>query len=306
MQSGETTVGNGVWQTRVLTSCLRLSVFCCFAGWAWGHLYWEPSYSSILWSDVTFEWSQNFGYSWDDFAGTGANDGLIQRCVRWMGWLLVGGAILSFTARRSSWIQLGLLSSSALLLLAIAVAKYIKSEFELPVLVEQGGQILSPILLVMALTLGARHRMTVLTAIVAVLTTFAGHGLYATGLWPTPATFIGMTRAIFGWDYDSAKLFVNVAGVLDFAVCCGLLIPFLRRWCVLYAAIWGLLTAAARPAAGMAWDLNYWGADQFLHEFVYRAPHFLIPLFLFLHWSFTQVQHPVASSASASDDSRSA
>ena len=34
----------------------------------------------------------------------------------------------------------------------------------------------------------------------------------------------------------------------------------------------------------MSLSLNYWGADQFLHEAVLRAPHFLIPLYLFLLW----------------------
>ena len=98
---------------------------------------------------------------------------------------------------------------------AVAAAKYIKSEFEFPMLIEHGGQVLSPVLLVMALTLGARHRVTVNTAIIAVVMTFAGHGLYAAGVWPTPSTFIGMTRSIFGWDYTTTKVFLRVAGFLD-------------------------------------------------------------------------------------------
>lgn len=291
-------------QTQILEYCLRVSTFFCFSGWAWGHLYWEPTYSSILWSETTFEWFQKFGYTWEDFAGTGSNDGLIQKCVHCIGWLFFGASILSFSATRTSWIQLSFLSLSSVLMAAVAAAKYIKSEFEFPMLIEHGAQVLSPVLLVMALTLGMRHRATVNTAIIAILMTFAGHGLYAAGVWPTPPTFIGMTRSIFGWDYNTTKIFLRVAGFFDFVVCCGMFIPTLRRSCALYAFFWGLMTAAARPIAGMSWDLNYWGADQFMPGLVYRSPHWFIPLFLFLYWTFAESQKAAATQKSIVDEHR--
>lgn len=304
IQKGQEKSETTDWQVHLLEYCLRLSTFFCFAGWAWGHLYWEPSYASILWNDTTFTWFQQLGYSWEEFVGTGANNGLIQKFFRWIGWLFLGGSILSFTVRRNSWIQLTMLLFSGLLILAVALGKFIKSEFELPMLVEHGGQILSPILLVIALSLGVRHRITVTTAIIAFWMTFAGHGLYAVGIWPTPATFVGMTRVISGLDADSAKLFLLVVGILDLTICFGIAIPFLRRTCALYALIWGMLTAAARPVAGMSWDLNYWGADQFLHESVYRAPHVFIPLYLFLLWSSKNPRHSISPPNSAPNDSR--
>ena len=52
----------------------------------------------------------------------------------------------------------------------------------------------------------------------------------------------------------------------------------------LYACFWGLVTALARPVAGMSSELNFWGADQFVHEALLRAPHFLIPLYLAVFW----------------------
>ena len=171
------------------------------------------------------------------------------------------------------------------LLTVLSYAKYVASQRQLPMLVEHGGQILMPILLVLALTFGARHRGTIITAMVAVLMTFAGHGSYALGLWPTPATFYAMISVCLHVEYETAKTILRVAGFLDFLVCVGILIPLIRRPAVLYAAIWGLLTAIARPVAGMSWGLYYWGADQFLHEAVLRAPHFLIPLYLLALWS---------------------
>jgi hypothetical protein len=91
-----------------------------------------------------------------------------------------------------------------------------------------------------------------------------------------------MTCVILHIEYETAKTLLRIAGVLDFLVCIGIFIVPLRRASALYATIWGFLTALARPVAGMSWSLNYWGGDQYLHEAVLRAPHFLIPLYLFL------------------------
>jgi hypothetical protein len=150
--------------------------------------------------------------------------------------------------------------------------------------VEHGGQMLMPILLVLALRLGAAHRLTIGTAMLALIMTFAGHGSYALGFWPTPGNYYAMTTVVLGVDYPVAKAILRTAGALDFLVCLGICFPLMRSASALYATVWGFLTAIARPVAGMSWGLNYWGADQYLHEAVLRAPHFLIPLFLFLIW----------------------
>ena len=93
-----------------------------------------------------------------------------------------------------------------------------------------------------------------------------------------------MTMVILGSDYDVTTTLLRVVGVLDIAVCVGVLIPRARRVSVVYAAGWGLATAVARPVAGMSTTLNYYGTDHYLHEAVLRTPHFLIPMFLFFLW----------------------
>ena len=170
------------------------------------------------------------------------------------------------------------------LLVVVSYAKYLASQCEPPMFVEHGGQMLMPVVLVMAVAFGVRHRVTVITAIVAVVMTFGGHGAYALGLWRTPGNFYAMPTLILGVEYETAKTLLAVAGVLDFIVCIGLSLPFTRRYSAIYAIVWGLLTSIARPAAGMSMSLNYWAADQFIHEAVLRAPHFLIPLYLFILW----------------------
>lgn len=269
---------------RVLLLCLRLGAFLCFAGWTWVHFYWEGPYGILLWQDATYAFADRFGISWDEFVGSGANDGLVQKWIARIAWLYLACAVLTLTIRKESKIQMAALVGGSGLLIILSYAKYLKAQSQLPMFIEHGGQMLIPVLLVMALALGVRHRATVITAMVAFIMIFVGHGCYAVGLWPTPATFYGMTSIILHVDHSSTKIFLHLAGALDFLICIGIFIPFLRVPCALYAVVWGFLTAIARPVAGMSLSLNYWGADQFIHEAVLRAPHFFIPLYLYFLW----------------------
>ncbi len=268
----------------LLTFTLRLGAFLCFAGWTWVHFYWEGPYGVLLWQDSTYALAERLGITWEEFVGTGADDGWVQKWIGRVGWLYLACTILTIIAQRRRWIPLAGLVGGCGLLIILSYAKYVAAQRQLPMFIEHGGQMLMPILLVMALALGPRHRITVVTAMIALIMTFAGHGVYAVGLWPTPGNFFGMTTVILGLEHETAKAFLRIAGVLDFVVCIGILVPRLRHWSALYAALWGFLTALARPIAGMSWSLNNWGADQFLHEAVLRAPHFLIPLYLFSLW----------------------
>lgn len=261
---------------------LRASAVLCFAGWTWGHLYWEGPYGILLWQDSTYELAERWGISWDEFVGSGSGDGWVQTAISGIGWVYAGLTVLAVTVGRRSYLQMCALVLGSGLLTVLSYAKYVATERQLPMLIEHGGQILSPVLLVAALSLGVRHRLTEAIARTAVVATFAGHGAYATGWWPTPGNYHAMVLLILGLDYDPASVLLRWAGLLDFAVCALLFVPPLQRIAAGYAAGWGFVTALARPVAGMSWDLNYWGADQFVHEALLRAPHFLIPLYLFL------------------------
>ncbi len=270
---------------RLLLLMLRLGAFLCFAGWTWSHFYWQGPYGVLFWRDSTFVLAERMGLTWEEFVGSGANDGVVQKWIRWIAWFYLGGCVLSLTVRRNSWWQIAALVGGAGLLAVLAYAKFISAQRQLPMLIEHGGQVLMPVLLVAGLVFGTRHRVTVVIAMIAFVMTFSGHGSYAIGWpFPTPANFSGMTRVILGVEPGTASLFLLVAGILDLVVCVGIFIPAIRRPCALYAAVWGGLTALARPVAGMSTDLNYWGSDQFLHEAILRAPHFMIPLYLFLLW----------------------
>jgi hypothetical protein len=271
-------------QDRGLVAILRLAAFLCFAGWTWGHYYWEGPYGVLLWQDATYSLAEWWGISWDEFVGTGADDGWVQTWLSRITWLYLACTVLTLTVRRQSTIQMAALIGGSGLLVLLSYAKYVGAQRQFPMFLEHGGQMLTPILLVLALKFGARHRVTMVTAMVALVATFAGHGCYAIGWWPTPPFFYGMISVSLGVDYETANSLLRTFGALDFVVCAAIFVPVLRRWAAGYATLWGFLTSAARPVAGMSMSLNYWGADQFLHQAVLRAPHFLIPLYLVVLW----------------------
>lgn len=269
---------------RTLMLILRLSALSCFAGWTWGHLYWEGPYGVLLWQDATYNLARQLGIDWDQFVGSGVGDGWVQRWISRIGWLYLACTVFTVTAGKRSYLQMAGLVGGSGLLAVLSYAKYVESQRQLPMFVEHGGQVLAPILLVMALSLGVRHRVTVATAMVAMVATFVGHGAYAMGWWPTPANFYAMVTLILGLEYETAKTIVWCAGLLDLVVCLFIFVSPLRRAAAAYAVVWGLLTSLARPVAGMSLSLYYWGADQFMHEAVLRGPHFLIPLYLVVLW----------------------
>ena len=269
---------------RWLVRLLRFGAFACLAGWAWQHLYWEGPYGPLFWRGEALDFVAHHGGDWDDFVGQTPGAGAVQRWIAWMAWPYVICAALTITARPRAWLQFSGLAVGGLCLAALAYSKYLTAARELPMLVEHAAQVASPVLLALALACGAKHRAVIAATTGAVIMTFAAHGAYALGWWPTPASFYAMATVVLGTDEATTTAILRSAGALDLLICVGLLAPRLRRGCMLYAATWGLLTALARPVAGMSLDLRFWGADQFLYEAMVRAPHFTLPLYLALIW----------------------
>lgn len=267
-----------------LIGLLRLGAFLCFAGWTWVHFYWEGPYGALLWHDATYQFADGLGMDWDSFVGTGANDGFVQKWISRLWWPFLAFTILTLTTKRSSRAQMVCLCVGSLMLTVVSYAKYVQSHYQLPMFIEHGGQILMPVVLISGLVNGARHAATVAVAMLAVIATFVGHGCYACAIWPTPPSFFAIIAVILGTEHEVNRNLLFIAGLADFGVCVGIFIPALRQPSTLYAACWGFLTAVARPVAGMSTELNYFGADQYVHEAILRAPHFILPLYLFLVW----------------------
>lgn len=291
-----------VTEARLIT-LLRWSAFFCFLGWAWQHLRWDAPYREILWSPERFGWVLDaLGYTWESYVGSVTTDRVIARIIQAIGILYVGFAGLCWMVRRrSSAATAGLALGSAMLFL-LAYCMYLDHMHYFAQWIEYAAQIGSPVLLLVALRWGSTHPITLETARVAIVLTFFGHGLYALGFFPTPGSFYTMTMTILGVGDVAAGRLLWVAGLLDLLLCLGIFVPKARRFFLGYAALWGLLTALARPVAGMRWFYPWWGADQYLHELMYRVPHFLLPLFLLL--AFRALAKAREAPSSRSTDAR--
>ncbi|MBI2673370.1 hypothetical protein HYX19_03860 [Candidatus Woesearchaeota archaeon] len=94
---------------------------------------------------------------------------------------------------------------------------------------------------------------------------FVGHGVFAYQLKPR---FIEMLTAMTGITGDLANTLMQTIGVVDIGIgILALVFPF--RLMLIWASLWGFLTALARPVAGdPIWD------------FVERWANWAIPLAL--------------------------
>ena len=271
---------------------LRLGAFLCLAGWTWNHFYFTNPIDVLFWTEGTYRLYESMGGDWASFTGTGANDGFVANIMKFLAWVFLICAIGTLTVRKTSTHQMGILWLGSFMLTVLSYALYIDKKRQLPMFIEHGGQMLMPILLYAALYYGVKHHITVRIAIVAFIMTFAGHGAYALNLWPTPGNFTAMTTIITGWELRTIKVLLYTAGVLDVLICLAIFYKKFRVPAAIYAALWGLATALARPMSGMSTDLIYFGADHHIHQFVLRAPHIIIPLYLAILWSKSKAEAP--------------
>ena len=92
------------------------------AGWP----YWEGPYGILLWQDFTYALADRFGISWDEFVGSGADDGFVQKWAARIGWLFLACGVLTLTVRKNSWIQMATLIGGSCLLTILSFAKYLR------------------------------------------------------------------------------------------------------------------------------------------------------------------------------------
>lgn len=263
----------------------RLLVWTCaalFFGRAWQHLFWDAPYRSLLWSQETMAGAVGFflGLSWEDYATSPAVAAVIAGSIKIIGgfYLVCGIAALRFTPTRR-WTHL-MLALGALALTFLAYCSYRDRLHRIGEFVEHASQFALPLLVVLwSRAIFSREVLANVLRVVIALT-FAGHGLYAIGVYPTPGEWVTMTMALTGLGDGAAMDFLRIAGGLDFVVAAALFVPHLARPALVYAAAWGLLTALARVAAFVRWDNFAESASQWGFETLVRLPHAALPVAL--------------------------
>lgn len=267
---------------------LQIAVVAVFLGRAWQHLYWDAPYRVLLWDE---DWMKPiiegiFGISWEDYVTNLNIDKGIQQFIRIAGGFYVLCAFAAIFIQKFKKISIVLLwiGAGSLAFLAFLYAK--DRFFQIPQFLEYALQWSAPVFLIAFYKNETLTPKLVFWMKIATTLTFICHGMYAIGMGNVQQAmeFTQMTISILHIDEHNAILFLRIAGLLDFLVGVLIFLPGRTgRIALIYCIVWGFLTTIARVWA------NFYPAQfptfllQTLHESLYRFPHFMIPMILFLY-----------------------
>jgi len=282
---------------------LQIATVCVFLGRAWQHIVWDAPYRTMLWDEG---WMSQIlpifsSMSYEDFITDIEIDDQIQNGIKAIGWFYMLCALVAvFIRRLPKWASYILwLGSLSLMFLAFLYCK--EKFFQWGQFWEYSLQFGAPLFLFFLYN--SIHKVTsshlvskslIFWMKVAIAITFISHGLYALNYYPRPGHFVDMTINILGVGEKTAFQFLNVAGVLDFIVAIGIFFPKkICRYALIYIILWGLATTFARIWGHFYIDMIGDTLSQWVHESVYRFPHFVIPIAVLTGVTFTQKQEPL-------------
>ncbi len=271
-------------QKQVIFVLIQLSCVSVFIGRAWQHLFRDAPFRALLWDEAIMskpvQWI--LGMEWGEYLKHPSADSTIQSIIIAFGILYLIAAAAALYGKGQKRTNFFLLTGSlGLIFLAML---YCKEKFlTAGQFFEYSLQFSSPIFLYLFLK-GIGLKELIFWMKVAIALTFVSHGLYALGIYPIPGNFVEMTMNILPIGQTNAILFLNIAGALDILVAILIFLPQpIAKWAVLYATIWGLLTALARVVGHFDFGLPFESILEWLYATVYRLPHAAIPVAVYLY-----------------------
>lgn len=266
---------------------IQIAAASVFAGRAWQHLLWDAPYRDLLWDEELMSpWvSAILGLSWKEFVSNPAMDQNIQLMIKAHGLFYLLCAIAVFFIARFPKIVYTLMILGGASLFFLAFLEYKERFSFLGQWLEYTLQWASPFFLVWAHYQKAITPRLVVALKIATAITFSSHGLYAVGYYPFPGSFSEMVINVFHVNDDQAISFLKIVGAFDFVLSVLIFIPNkkIQQAALLYAIFWGMATTFARLFAYFHWEFAGNWLLQWLHEIIFRFPHFLIPGVLFFY-----------------------
>ncbi len=271
-------------QHRLIT-ILKLSTFLIFLGRAYQHIVWDAPYRTFLWDESILKGSIEaiFGIAWNDYVTSLSAANTISFSIKVIGIFYLICAIITLMIKPSmkktgKFFLLG--GSMGLFILALL---YCKEKFlHVGQFFEYTIQFMTPVLLYMVLFTSIEFKKIRLIALIAIALTFSCHGLYAIGYYPRPGSFIDMTLNTLPISEPSAHAMLKIAGILDFVVAIAIFIPRISYAALVYAFVWGGLTAIARLVGHFHIAFLWNSFSQWTWEMLIRLPHGLVPLFVII------------------------
>ena len=270
---------------------LRLCVFLILLGRAYQFFFFGAPFRAILWDESLLSPIVEgvFNISWYEYSTNLKVNSWIETFTHFCGLLFLcsGLTVLFWKKLKSLRFKRFMLKLGILLLFVLTFLIFKSKNFRVLEIFEMLIQLSLPIAL-LKLNDNNKEKVTLFLK-VAIALTFTAHGLYAMGIPFRPGHFIDMTIGITGITEPSAVLFLTIAGILDIAASLLLFNKYTSKYALGYIFIWGLLTALARVIYGFSASFILNSLHESLYSTVYRLPHGLIALvvFLLLYSSFT-------------------
>jgi len=274
----------------VIIWLLRLSTFFVFFGRGLEHLFFDAPFRSVLWDpDIMSSFITNFtSYSWTDYVTSPTVDLSIKILTKITGAFYIFCSIATLVLKPKN-INIGKLLIVGAVLLTILSTLFYKEKFlKFGQFIEYSCQMFSPLFLYLMLYVNINQKKITLLLKIAIALTFFGHGLYALGVYITPGYWTDMAMSslrFIGLYFSESEVnkIIYYAGIIDMAIVVGVFLPKKITYpFLIWAAIWGLLTALSRVVGYTNIYPNWSTFTQFLPQTIYRLPHFFIPLAAFL------------------------
>lgn len=264
---------------QILSLCFSL-VLLSRAYQAW---FFDLPLRAIIWDQSLWEpLLELMRASWSDWLHIFSDARIVTfQKIMSVTWLL--SALVIWLDTSTKWVKLLLISS--LIFYFLLIITDVKDHFyRIGQFFEFGLQLW--VVAFIALKNGYKPVFWKYSALAALVLTFAAHGFYALDWYPRPGHFVQMVVSCLGVSEAQARVFLNVAGCIDLLLLPAILIGGAWRLTALaYAGFWGFMTSIARLWAH--WDLLDWTSfmHQWLPQFGFRTPHFIVPLILFyVYW----------------------
>jgi hypothetical protein len=264
---------------------LKISCVLLFLGRGWQYLFWDAPLRTLLWNESLLSpIIESFtSMSWKEYVTSLKADAIINIITRIFGvfYLLMAGMSIYLSPTRIKLAKSLLVATGVLF--GFTFLYFMEKSFYLGMLIEHATQVGLPWAFYVALTQDNFFTKYFNHFKAMVAMTFVGHGMFAVGIHPIPGQFIDMVITVFGVTEDAAYDFLALAGALDFAAALFIFIPATQLYALGFNIFWGITTAFARFVSHVDFDLLGFTSHQWVLETLYRLPHGLFPLALFLY-----------------------
>ena len=264
-----------------------LSVSLWFFGRACQHLFWETPYREFFWNGRLLEGIVNawFNLSWNEYMVHPSTNAFIDGTAITLGVLYLSNSIICWLAPYYQWARWSGLINLVLFLPFIWL-NFQGYWFNSLQILEFALQVGSIFFFFHLCKQGKGHlfkKQTRLLLKLLIALTFTAHGLYAMGVFPLPQNFIQMTISALNVNNETAILFLWWAGFMDILLSVLIFTPFrIAKYALIYAIVWGFLTAFARIYCNV-YMFDFWnGLNQWHYHFLVRNAHFIIPTIVYM------------------------